>query len=90
MCWAWQVVLRLYDSPAEVLLGFDVDCACLGFDGERVWALPRALRALKHNINVLNPLHAWPLRASYEYRLCKCVIRFWPLVHIRLASVCHR
>eukprot|EP00035_Acanthoeca_spectabilis_P001066 m.77336 g.77336 ORF g.77336 m.77336 type:complete len:688 (-) comp10604_c0_seq3:132-2195(-) len=70
-----QVVLRLYDSPAEVLLGFDVDCACLGFDGDRVWALPRALRALKHNINVLNPLHAWPLRASYEYRLCKYALR---------------
>ena len=64
-----QVVLRLYDSPAEVctvvqsrsqrlrtvladstlaecgaqiLLGFDVDCVCLGYDGTNLWALPPA------------------------------------------------
>ena len=62
-----QVVLRLYDSPAEVLLGFDIDCACCGFDGRHVWALPRCLRALRHGVNVLNPLHAWPNRAT-----CMC------------------
>ena len=61
---AVQVVLRLYTSPAEVLLGFDVDCACCGYDGTAVWALPRCLRALKTGINVLNPLHAWPNRAT--------------------------
>lgn len=70
-----QVVLRLYDSPAEVLLGFDVDCACLGFDGTAVWALPRCLRALKTGVNVLNPLHAWPNRPAYEYRLAKYASR---------------
>ena len=36
-----QIVLRLYDSPTEVLLGFDVDCCCVGYDGQHVWALPR-------------------------------------------------
>jgi hypothetical protein len=66
-----QVILRLYASPAEVLLGFDCDCACVGFDGSRVFALPRALRAIKHGVNILNPLHAWPIRAAYELRLCK-------------------
>jgi hypothetical protein len=40
-----QIVLRLYDSPTEVLLGFDVDCCCVGYDGTSVWALPR-VRAL--------------------------------------------
>ena len=28
-----QIVLRIYDSPAEILLGFDVDCSCCCFDG---------------------------------------------------------
>ena len=70
-----QVVLRLYDSPAEVLLGFDVDCACVGFDGKEIWALPRSVRALKHGMNILNPLHAWPNRATYEYRLTKYASR---------------
>ena len=52
-----QIILRVYDSPAEVLLGFDVDCSCVGFDGEQVWALPRALAALKNGYSILNPLH---------------------------------
>ena len=70
-----QVVLRLYDSPAEILLGFDVDCACCGYDGTHVWALPRAVRAIKHGTNILNPLHAWPVRAAYEFRLAKYASR---------------
>ena len=36
-----QVVLRLYKSPAEILMGFDVDCCSVGFDGKQVWLMPR-------------------------------------------------
>ena len=61
-----QVILRQYDSPAEVLLGFDIDCACCGYDGTSVWLLPRCVRALRHGVNVLNPLHAWPVRGACE------------------------
>jgi hypothetical protein len=53
-----QVILREYASPSEVLLGFDVDCCCCGYDGMDVWALPRCIRALRHGTNILNPLHA--------------------------------
>ena len=70
-----QIVLRLYESPAEVLLGFDVDCCCVGYDGERVWALPRAVCAIQYGANILNPLHAWPNKASYEFRLVKYALR---------------
>ena len=70
-----QIILRLYASPAEVLLGFDVDCCCIGYDGSNVWALPRCLRALRHQVNVVNALHAWPNRASYEFRLVKYASR---------------
>ena len=70
-----QIALRLYESPAEVLLGFDCDCCCVGYDGERVWALPRAVRAIRYGTNILNPLHAWPSKASYEFRLVKYALR---------------
>jgi hypothetical protein len=31
-----QIVLRLYKSPAEILMGFDVDACSVGYDGEKV------------------------------------------------------
>lgn len=41
-----QVVLRLYQSPAEILAGFDVDCACFLYDGELCIAnLPISINA---------------------------------------------
>ena len=39
-----QVVLRKYLSPAEVLLGFDLDASSVGYDGSRVWAQPVRLQ----------------------------------------------
>ena len=30
-----QVILRLYASPAEILMGFDVDSCAMCFDGSR-------------------------------------------------------
>ena len=74
-----QIILRLYHSPAEVLLGFDCDPCCVGFDGKSVWALPRALRALRTGRTVLNPLHAWPNRPAYELRLAKYAARGFPV-----------
>ena len=29
-----QIVLRLYQSPAEILANFDVDSSCLAYDGK--------------------------------------------------------
>jgi hypothetical protein len=29
-----QIILRLYKSPAEILMGFDVDCCAVGYDGK--------------------------------------------------------
>lgn len=75
-----QIVLRLYDSPAEVLLGFDVDCCCCAYDGRYVWVAPRCLRALRTGANILNPLHAWPNKPSYEFRLAKYAYRGFVVV----------
>ncbi|KAE8228968.1 hypothetical protein CF326_g6080 [Tilletia indica] len=41
-----QVVLRGYANPAAVLAGFDIDPACIFYDGEEVWLSLRAVRAL--------------------------------------------
>lgn len=45
-----QIVLKLVSNPKEVLLNFDLDPCSLGFDGEELWLLPRAARALQSMI----------------------------------------
>jgi hypothetical protein len=42
-----QIILKLVDSPKEVLLNFDLDICAMGWDGKEVWLLPRAARALE-------------------------------------------
>ena len=59
---------RLYKSPAEVLMGFDIDSVCVGFDGKRVWALPRAQRAINKGYNLVDMSRR---SLTYEPRLFK-------------------
>ncbi|KAE8212912.1 hypothetical protein CF327_g3514 [Tilletia walkeri] len=40
-----RVVLRGFSNPAEILSSFDLDPACILFDGHQVWLSLRALRA---------------------------------------------
>jgi len=61
-------VLRLYKSPAEVLMGFDVDCCSVGYDGKRVWMMPRAHNAIVSQYNIIDISRRSP---SYEVRLAK-------------------
>ncbi|PKC72506.1 hypothetical protein RhiirA1_313805, partial [Rhizophagus irregularis] len=63
-----QIILRLYNSPSEILTGFDVDCCCVGFDGKNVWALPRAHQAI---IKQCNTVYLTRRSPSYEMRLVK-------------------
>ncbi|EFA81102.1 hypothetical protein PPL_05938 [Heterostelium album PN500] len=63
-----QVVLRIYRSPAEVLMGFDIDCCSIGFDGQNVYALPRARRAIVNGINCISMTRR---SLTYESRLFK-------------------
>lgn len=63
-----QIVLRLYKSPAEILLGFDVDSCCIGFDGKQVWVTPRSQRAINKRYNLINTTRR---STTYEYRLWK-------------------
>ncbi|GAQ89753.1 hypothetical protein KFL_005580050 [Klebsormidium nitens] len=63
-----QIVMRNFLSAADVLAPFDLDCCCVAYDGTRVWASPRALRALQTGINLvgLSFRHVY-----YEDRLMK-------------------
>ncbi|KAK7055846.1 hypothetical protein R3P38DRAFT_3565744 [Favolaschia claudopus] len=47
-----QVILKLVKSPREVLLNFDLDICAMGWDGSKLWMLPRAARALETGANV--------------------------------------
>ena len=63
-----QIVLRLYKNISEILTGFDVDCACVAYDGSQVWATPRAITALVTQTNTIDLSRRSP---SYESRLAK-------------------
>ncbi|KAJ3094862.1 Protein mono-ADP-ribosyltransferase parp4 [Phlyctochytrium planicorne] len=77
-----QIVFRLYKSPAEVLMGFDIDSCCFGYDGKTVYALPRGMRAMTRRYNLVDMTRR---SASYEYRLFKYAKRGFaiavPYVH---------
>lgn len=63
-----QIVLRIYKSIAEILTGFDVDCACAAYDGRQVYLAPRALAAYITQVNQVDLTRRSP---SYEARLSK-------------------
>ena len=67
-----QIILRLYHSPAEILAGFDVDSACVAYDGSRVLANPRAVIAMMRQANTIDITRRSP---SYEVRLAKYASR---------------
>jgi hypothetical protein len=72
-----QIILRIYKSPAEVLMGFDLDCCCIGYDGSQVWALPRARRAIRTRTNLIDVDRQ---STTYEVRLFKYAKRGFRIV----------
>ena len=65
-------MLRLYALPAAVLASFDVDACCFVYDGERVLASARGLRALIERTNRVDPARR---SLTYESRLIKYALR---------------
>jgi hypothetical protein len=72
-----QIILRLYDTLAHVLVGFDVDCCCVCYDGKNISVSDRGFYALKHRVNVANLKRRSP---SYENRLIKYSFRGFDVV----------
>ncbi|MCJ1435595.1 hypothetical protein MMC27_004969 [Xylographa pallens] len=71
-----QVVLKLFKSPTQVFLGFDLDACAIGFDGTRALMLPRCARAIETGYNVFTMDFVWGhylkgRNASREARIFK-------------------
>ena len=67
-----QIILRLYADKAEILNSFDLDSCCVCFDGDKVLATKRGVRALTHKVNIVD----LSLRGgAYENRLIKYAAR---------------
>lgn len=62
----FQIILKLVRNPAEVLLNFDLDICAMGFDGEKLWMLPRAARALESANSTINQLYIDIIIAGYN------------------------
>ena len=54
-----QIVLKLFKSPTQVFLGFDLDACAIGFDGTRALMLPRCARAIETGYNVFTMDFVW-------------------------------
>lgn len=72
-----QIILRLYDTLAHVLIGFDVDCCCACYDGKNIMVSERGKYALKYRVNIANLKRRSP---SYENRLIKYSFRGFDVV----------
>jgi hypothetical protein len=72
-----QIILRLYDTLAQILVGFDVDCCCIAYDGKNLITTERGFNALKYRTNVANLNRRSP---SYENRLIKYSTRGFSVV----------
>ncbi|MCJ1280695.1 hypothetical protein MMC26_000012 [Xylographa opegraphella] len=71
-----QIVLKLFTSPTQVFLGFDLDACAIGFDGARALMLPRCARAIETGYNVFTMDFVWGhylkgRNASREARIFK-------------------
>ena len=59
---------NLTRTQADILNGFDIDCCCVGFDGQDVLLTGRAARAIATKTNTIN----LAIRGeAYENRLLK-------------------
>jgi len=76
-----QLVLGNWGSKEDVLINSDIDCTCVGFDGEKVLATPRARMSFNYKMIVCNPaLYRIRGVGSYEYRLTKYGLRGFVLI----------
>jgi hypothetical protein len=66
-----QFIKRIYNSPSEIIHGFDIDCSCIYMTVGKIrefFCTERCLYSLTHRCNIVNFDRLSP---SYEYRICK-------------------
>jgi len=68
----YQIILRVYSCPSEVVHGFDLDCVGILYTGRGLYSTKRAQYSNENRTNWYDPERA---SASYEFRLSKYNIR---------------
>lgn len=63
-----QIVLRVYRSPVEALVGFDIDASACGFYQDRIWVTPRSRHALETGLLCVDVDR---MSTTYNQRLTK-------------------
>jgi hypothetical protein len=64
----FQIILRAYRTPSEIIHGFDVDSCAFLYDGSHIFATNRAIYSINNGINTVNFSLLSP---SYPYRISK-------------------
>lgn len=72
-----QIILRLYNTLPQIMVGFDVDCCCICWNGKNILTTPRGLHALKYRVNLASLNRRSP---SYENRLIKYSTRGFDVI----------
>jgi len=83
-----QIVLAPYGSVAHLLFTTDIDCTAVAFDGEGLWATPRAREAIRYRRNVARP-EKYSVRGEWrtEARLLKYAARGFRVLDPGVAEV---
>ena len=75
----YQVILRQFRHVSALLHGFDVDAACVAFDGTTTWLTKLGARAQLTGEILVNPQYR---SHTYEVRLAKYFVRGYALVFV--------
>lgn len=69
----YQIIRAVYRTTLQLLLGFDLDCAAVAFDGVDFWATRRFLTSWETKQNLVDPGR---YGASYVHRTLKYKLRY--------------
>ncbi len=81
-----QIILRSYESPGQIIVGFDVDSCCVAYAGGRAICSPRFLRALRLGYNLIDLTRISP---TYEIRLMKYLGRGFAIAMTQPSLMAH-
>ena len=83
----YQVPCRLLFSEEQLLCGFDLDCCCISFNGERFLTTARGLAALRSNVIMADPERQ---STTYAERLQKYMRRGFLIAYPGLSARTYR
>jgi hypothetical protein len=63
-----QIILSVYDTPSQIIHGFDIGSCCVAFDGKEVYFTSMGKFAYEYGFNIVMTDRISP---TYEYRLKK-------------------